>query len=79
MLKKYFELLDASDTVFLGTIIVLSALSLVFGLFVFWHKKARNDKWQICSCCNNKSNYLTLGEICQECANASGRIIEGIS
>lgn len=66
MIRQFMEVLDTNDAVFFITIVVLIAIVAIVKLYVWLLSDARMD--YKCGHCHVAVNYLTVGGICQGCA-----------
>lgn len=70
MLQQFFEMLDTNDTVFFSVVAVLVVMVVIVEFRDWWEKLNNSSNSTNCKCrrCNGSVNYLTIGDICQECA-----------
>lgn len=70
MLQQFFEILDTNDTVFFSIVVLLVVIVVIIEFCDWWQKLNNNNSRINCKCsrCNGPANYLTIGDICQECA-----------
>ncbi len=74
MLRDFLELLDTNDAVFLATIATIGLMMAMLYLYGLCTDRVCAE--QKCSRCHSGNSYLTLGGICQECAQEEMRADE---